>query len=142
MDTAAIKEKMRTGNVTITNDLELHARIMHLNSLAAEQELAIKRNIKELAYSMQPSQMIKNFVSKFTHDEETMNGVKQSGFALGRDFLVSKIFGGKITLKGFLTQVVMKKAIDYVVHNHSDKLVNGFKKLESFLEKKQTGTAA
>jgi hypothetical protein len=142
MDAAAVKEMMRTGNVTISNDTELHARIMQLNSLAAEQELAIKRNIKELAYEMQPSQMIKNFVSKITHDDETVNGLKQTGLALGRDFLVSKIFGGKISLKGFLTQVVMKKAIDYVVHNHSDKLVNGFKRLEGYLTKKQAGTSA
>lgn len=136
MNTADVKEMMGKGTVTITNDTELHARIMHLNSLAAEQELAVKRSVKELAYSMHPTSMVKNFFHKFTHDSDAMNSVKDSGLSLGRDFLVSKVLG-KTSVKGFLSQILVKKVINYVMRNHSDKIVNGLRKLEDYMTEKR-----
>jgi hypothetical protein len=132
-----IVEKMKKGTLTITNDTELHARIMHLHSLAAEQELAIKRNVQEIVYSMHPSVMIKNAIKKFADPVKGENNLKDIGLALGGDFLISKIFGKGVTVKGFISQFLMKKVINYVVNNHSDTIKSGLSKLEDSIREKK-----
>jgi hypothetical protein len=135
-----IVEKMKKGTLTITNDTELHARIMHLHALGAEQEIAIKRNVQEIVYSMHPSVMIKNAIKKITEPHEMQSDLKNAGIALGGDFLISKLFGKGITLKGFISQFLMKKAMDYVMHNHSDTIKKGLGKLGNFISKKREGS--
>jgi hypothetical protein len=137
MDQSMVVQMMKTGRVSITNDVELHARIMHLNQLRAEQELAIKRNVKEVVYSMHPSVMIKNAIRKFADPEQGKSGLKDAGIAFGQDFLLSKLFGKGVTLKGFISQFLVKKAINYVVNNHSDTIKKGLSKLEHFISEKR-----
>jgi hypothetical protein len=119
-------------NIEITNDTELHHRIMKLNYLKAEQELAIKRNVKELAYSAHPSVLIKNLVGKFTDDKEATSDLKTIGLNLGKDFLLMKLFG-KGGVRGFISSMLVKKATDYVIKNHSDLLTSGISKVQSFI---------
>lgn len=125
------------GNgVIITNDLELHERIMKLNYLKEEQELVIKRNVREVVYSMHPSVMFKNIVSKFSEDKESTDDLKSIGLNLGKDFLISKLFGKGGSLKGFISSLLIRKATDYVLKNHSDLIVSGIQKVEGFLKEK------
>ncbi|MBL7920152.1 MAG: hypothetical protein JNJ40_07535 [Bacteroidia bacterium] len=125
------------GNgVIITNDLELHQRIMKLNYLKEEQELVIKRNVREVVYSMHPSVMFKNIVNKFSEDKESTDDLKSIGLNLGKDFLISKLFGKGGSLKGFISSLLIRKATDYVLKNHSDLIVSGIQKVEGFLKEK------
>ena len=125
------------GNgVIITNDLELHQRIMKLNYLKEEQELVIKRNVREVVYSMHPSVMFKNIVNKFSEDNESTDDLKSIGLNLGKDFLISKLFGKGGSLKGFISSLLIRKATDYVLKNHSDLIVSGIQKVEGFLKEK------
>lgn len=124
--------------VIITNDLELHERIMKLNYLKEEQELVIKRNVREVVYSMHPSVMFKNIVSKFSEDKESTDDLKSIGLNLGKDFLISKLFGKGGSLKGFISSLLIRKATDYVLKNHSDLIVSGIQKVEGFLKEKIT----
>ncbi|MES2762624.1 MAG: hypothetical protein V4677_10465 [Bacteroidota bacterium] len=119
-------------NIEITNDTELHHRIMKLNYLKAEQELAIKRNVKELIYSAHPSVLFKNLVNKFSEDQEATDDLKSIGLNLGKDFLLMKLFG-KGSLKGFISSMLVRKATDYVIKNHSDLLTAGISKVQSFM---------
>jgi hypothetical protein len=137
MDQSMVVQMMKKGTVSITNDTELHARIMQLNQLRAEQEIAIKRNVKEIVYSMHPSVMIKNAISKFADPPQGENALKDAGLAFGQDFLLSKLFGKGITLKGFVSQFLVKKVINYVVNNHSDTIKKGLSKLEHFISEKR-----
>ena len=43
----------------ITNDTELQHRIMQLSYTKEEQELIIKRNVREISYSLHPAMMLK-----------------------------------------------------------------------------------
>jgi hypothetical protein len=119
---------------TIENDTDLHLRIMKLNNLKEEQELVIKRNVKELVYSMHPSMMIKNLLNKFTGDQEAKSDLKSIGINLGKDFLITKLFGKSGSLKGFITSLFVKKATDYVINNHSETISNGIHKVEDLVK--------
>jgi len=79
---------MNQQTITIQNDTDLHHRIMKLNNLKEEQELVIKRNVRELVYSMHPSMMFKNLLNKFTGDHETQSDLKSIGLNVGKDFLI------------------------------------------------------
>ncbi len=125
------------GNrIIITNDTELHQRIMKLSYLKEEQELVIKRNVQEVVYSMHPSVIFKNIVSKFSEDKEQTNDLKSIGLNLGRDFLIGKLFGKGGSIKGFLTSLIIRKTTDYVLNNHSDLIASGIQKLEGFFKDK------
>lgn len=127
-----------SAGVVITNDLELHERIMKLNYLKEEQELVIKRNVQEVVYSMHPSVIFKNIVNKFSEDKESTNDLKSIGLNLGKDFLIAKLFGKGGSVKGFISSLLIRKATDYVLKNHSDLIVSGIQKLESFFKEKIT----
>jgi hypothetical protein len=121
--------------IRITNDTELHLRIMHLNALKEEQELIIKRNLREIGYSMHPTALLKNFVSKFKEDKELTDDLKTVGLTLGKDFLLQKLFGRGQSLKGFLGSLILRKVTDYIVNQHPDLITNGIGKLESFISR-------
>src|ERR1700741_4497846 len=103
----------------ITNDVELHRRIMKLNYLKEEQELEIKRNVKELVFSIHPSVILKNIAEKFTGDhKEGVEDLKSIGLNLGKEYLTMRLFGKGKSIKSFLTSLLFKKAADYVINNH------------------------
>jgi hypothetical protein len=130
---------MATFEGIITNDTELHQRIMHLNYLKEEQELLIKRNVREIAYSLQPSMVIKKIIKNFSDDNEATDDLKSMGLSLGRDFLIMKLFGKGGTLKGFISSLLAKKATDYVINNHSDLLTKGLAKLGDYFQDLRSG---
>jgi len=125
---------MNTSEISIQNDTDLHHRIMKLNYLKEEQELVIKRNVQQLIYSMHPSMIFKNLVNKFTGDQEAKTDLKSIGLNLGKDFLISKLFGKSGSLKGFLTSLLVRKATDYVVKNHSETISNGISKVTDYIK--------
>jgi len=125
---------MSQQQITIENDTDLHHRIMKLNNLKEEQELVIKRNVRELVYSLHPSMMFKNLLNKFTGDKETTTNLKSMGLNLGKDLLISKIFGKSGSIKGFITSLLVRKATDYVMNNHSEAVSNGIQKVEGYVK--------
>ena len=129
-------------NVEITNDTQLHHRIMLLNNLKEEQEMTIKRNVREVVYSMQPSAIIKNIVNNISNDSEATHDLKTMGLNLGKDFLISKLFGKGQSLKSFLSSLVIRKVTDYIINNHSDLITTGIGKLENMFKDLKTKNAS
>lgn len=125
---------MTSSGITITNDTELHHRIMKLNNLKEEQELVIKRNVREVVYSMHPSMILKNIVNKLSDDKEGANDLRSIGLNLGKDFLLAKLFGKGVSLKSFISSLLIRKATDYVINNHSDLITSGISKLENYFK--------
>jgi len=122
------------SQIIIKNDTDLHHRIMKLNNLREEQELVIKRNVRELVYSMHPSMMIKNLVHKISGDGETKSNLKSVGLSLGKDFLISKVFGRGGSIRGFISSLLVRKATDYVMTNHPDLISNGITKVQGLFK--------
>jgi len=125
---------MNQPAIIIQNDTDLHHRIMQLNNLKEEQELVIKRNVRELMYSLHPSMLVKNLISKFSGDQESTSDLKSIGLNLGKDFVISKIFGRGGSLKGFISSLLVRKAADYVMTNHSDKIAAGVNKVQGIFK--------
>lgn len=107
---------------------------MDLKYLKDEQETQIKRNLKEIAYSLQPATILKNMVSKLTDSHAENTNIVSMGLGIGKDFLINKFFGRKGSLKGYLTSMVVKKATDYVLDKHPDLVTKGLDKLQNFLQ--------
>lgn len=121
----------------ITNDIELHQRIMKLNYLKEEQEIAIKRNIREFGYSLHPAMILRNMLGKLTEDPETNSSLKAAGLNFGKDFLISKLFGRGQSLKGFLLSSIVGKVADYFLKKNPDLISNGVSKLENFIRERR-----
>lgn len=125
---------MNQNPIVIQNDTDLHHRIMKLNYLKEEQELVIKRNVSELVYSMHPSMLFKNLLNKFSGNPETRGDLKSIGLNLGKDFLISRLFGKGGSIKGFISSLLIRKATDYVMNNHADTISNGISKVQNFVK--------
>ena len=134
---------MNNSGLAITNDAELHHRIMKLNNLKEEQELAIKRNVREVVYSIHPSMILKNIIHKFSEDKEGgVKDLKAVGLELGKDFLLAKLFGKGVSLKSFISSLIIRKATDYVINNHSDLIKTGLNKIENYFKESKPETPA
>jgi hypothetical protein len=107
---------------------------MKLNNLKEEQELVIKRNVREVVYSLHPSMIFKNIVNKFSEDKEATNDLKSIGLGLGKDFLLAKLFGKGVSIKSFISSLLIRKATDYVMNNHSDLITTGISKIENYFK--------
>ena len=124
---------MNEPGQTIQNDTDLHYRIMKLNNLKEEQEQAIKRNVRELVYSLHPSMMVKNLLNKLTSEPE-QGSLKSAAVNLGKDFLISRLFGKGGSIKGFITSLIVKKAADYLMDRHPDAISNGIQKVQGYIK--------
>lgn len=125
-------------NNEITNHVELHRRIMTLNYLKEEQEMEIKRNLREVAYSIHPSMIFKNVMNRLLDNHDGKGDLKSVGVSIGKDYLISKLFGRGNSIKGFLTSLVVKKATDYVINNNPELISKGFDKVMDYLEKRKS----
>lgn len=124
---------MNEPGLIIQNDTDLHYRIMKLNNLKEEQEQAIKRNVRELVYSLHPSMMVKNLFNKLASEPEVGGTLKSAALNLGKDFLISRLFGKGGSIKGFITSLLVKKATDFVTEKYPDAISNGIQKVQGYV---------
>lgn len=124
-------------NNEITNHVELHRRIMNLNYLKEEQEMEIKRNIREVAYSVHPSMIFKNAMNRLLDNHEGKGDLKSVGVSIGKDFLIAKLFGKGNSMRGFITSLVVKKATDYIINNNPELINKGFDKVMDYLKERK-----
>lgn len=117
----------------IQNSTDLKRRIMKLNYLKEEQEMAVKRNIRELIYSVHPSMVFRNLFNKVTDDPGVKQGIATAGIGFGKDFLISRLLG-RAGIKGYISALVLRKATDYLMNNHSERISEGFHKLKDLVK--------
>lgn len=102
----------------ITNSTELKHEIMKLSSLKADQELILKRDLKEIYYSMQISTVIKRTVRDLTEDDNIKSTAVEAGISLGSGFILDKLLLRKgYGIKSYLMNVGLKKLVSYFTHN-------------------------
>jgi hypothetical protein len=104
---------------------------MQLNSLREEQELEIKKGIKELYHSMHPVNLLKKLLFDFASDKQVQFNAKKIGLNLGSDFLIGKILGSNMNIKKYLSSLILQKASDYVLNNHPEKVAWGIEKISN-----------
>lgn len=115
----------------IKNHTELQFRIMQLNSLREEQELGLKKGIKELYNSMHPLNLLRNGLSEIASDKQVQFDATKIGLNLGSEFLIGKLLGSNMNITKYLGSIVLQKASDYLINNHPDKIVWGVEKLSN-----------
>lgn len=102
----------------ITNSTELKHEIMKLSYLKAEQELALRRDLKELYYSMQVSTLIKRTVKDLTEDDNIKTTAVEAGLNIGSGFILDKLLLRKgYGIKSYLLNMGLKKLVSYFTHN-------------------------
>lgn len=102
----------------ITNSTELKHEIMKLSSLKADQEVALKRDLKELYYSMQISTVIKRTVRDLKEDDNIKSTAVEAGISLGSGFILDKLLLRKgYGIKSYLVNAGLKKLVSYFTHS-------------------------
>src|SRR5688572_18840352 len=96
----------------IGSSTELKHEIMRLNALRLEQELVLRRDLKELAYSMQLSTVIKRTVKDLKEDDEVKSTAIGAGVSLGSGFILDKLLLRKgYGIKNYLINLGLKKMV-------------------------------
>jgi hypothetical protein len=121
--------------LTISNETDLRMRIMQLEALKDQQEQELRSSIRELYSAIDPVSMIKKTVTKLAEDKEVQQGVAQMGLKLGTDYLIGKIIGKNDSIRKYISSIFVEKAANYIISNHSDKLLSGVQHLIGFIKK-------
>jgi hypothetical protein len=124
----------------INNHTDLRLRIMHLSAEKEEQENVIKRNVKELYYSIHPAHMLKEAIHDLTKDEGLKGDAKKLGLELGTDFIARKFFGRKLTLKSYLSSVVLNRLAGHLLEEYKEVISGGIQRIRSVFGRTQQKT--
>jgi hypothetical protein len=102
---------IKPEGVRITNHMELKREIMRLNQRRAEQEETIKKDFRELYYSLHPVEIIKRAADRIKDGSESkgslLGGIAKMGLGIGASILFKKLMtksGG--ALVGFLASKI------------------------------------
>lgn len=99
---------------SITNSTEIKHQIMKLNALKEEQEIMLKKDLKEIYYSLQLSTVIRRTVKDLSTDKELKSSALQTTIGIGSDFLLNKLLFRKgAGIKSYLINAGLKKLISY-----------------------------
>ncbi|HSZ73136.1 MAG TPA: hypothetical protein VK750_10715 [Cytophagaceae bacterium] len=132
---------MTTSLTDIKNHTELRFKLMQLKNLRAEQELELKRGIKELYQSMHPVNLLRSTISEIASDKQVQYDATKIGLNMGSEFLIGKLMGSNTSIKKYIGSLILQKATDYFIANHPEKIVWGAEKLNalfrSFTKKKK-----
>ena len=109
----------------ISNHFELKKRIMHLNSMKAEQEVEIKKSFKEVYYSIYPDVIIKTSINNLAYDTQVKQDLTVLGLNLASDVVIARTIGRKKTIGRFIAAVVAEKISRHVIHKYQDN-ISGF----------------
>lgn len=113
METDAIKSP-------ISNTTELRHAIMKLNNRKEEQEEQLRRNLKELYYSLQLSTVIRRTVRNIGADKELKASALETGINIGSGFLLDKLLLRKgYGIKSYLVNLGVKKLVSYFAAGHT-----------------------
>ena len=115
--------------MNVTNHSELVFRIMELKAQKLSQEIELKYCIKEFAYTVNPTSMIKNSIYELSQDKEVRIDLTKVGFTLGANFIIDKVLGRNRGIKGFLSSVLFEKVSSTLINKYAPGIVSGFRKL-------------
>lgn len=118
-------------NKNILNHSELAFRIMQLRSEKLSQEIEIKHSVKELVYTLNPINMVKDSFRSLTQDKETKFDIAKTGLNLGANFILDKVLGRNKSIKGFLTSIAIEKISGLLINKNAPKIIAGIGKLIS-----------
>jgi hypothetical protein len=117
----------------IRDHAELKRRIVKLTGRKAEQEAEIKRNIRDLYYSLRPEYMMTTIRDRVS-GPGWKSDLRRLGLSLGADYFSGRIFKRHLSLKGFIFSVIFNKIVVQLIRE-SDMLKTGLKKLRSKFKK-------
>lgn len=125
---------------SIKSSAELKFKIMQLNNVREEQELDLKRGLKELYYSLHPMNIMKSTLSEFAHDKQVQFDATKIGLNIGTDFIINKLLGNNLNIKKYLSSIILQKASDYILTNHPEKIIWGVEKLTNLFKSFSKGS--
>jgi hypothetical protein len=108
--------------------------IMQLNASRAEQEEDVKHKLKELYYSLQPGEIIREAFGGKDEPADKKNFL-QSALTMGRSFFINKVFNKKHSVKGFLLSNAIEKAADLAIGGKAKLILKGVRALGRFFKK-------
>jgi hypothetical protein len=114
-----MKDIAAITNHEVHSTTDLKHRIMKLNAMKAEQELELKRDLKEMYYSLQLSTMIKKTVRDLSTDPEVKTNAIETTINIGSNFLLDKLLLRRGSgIKSYLINAGLKKLVSYFTSGH------------------------
>ena len=111
---------------------------MHVNASKVQQEQDIKHKLKEVYYSLYPSELLRNALGSKENSPARKNFV-QSALSIGKNFFVNKVFNRGNSVKGFLFSAAIGKVTDYVIAGRAGLIINGARRLGALAKKMKSG---
>jgi hypothetical protein len=118
----------------INNHTQLMRTIMQVNASRVQQEEDVKHKLKEIYYSLQPAELLRNALGS-EGNEPIKKNFAQSALSIGKNFLINKVFNRGNSVKGFLVSTALGKVADYAIGGKAKLIIKGVSALGGLIKK-------
>lgn len=120
---------------------ELVSGITILKEEKRKQEDHLKRSVTEFTESLSPLSIIKGSMKKLAGNSDVQSGAATVGLNIGARFLIDQVFGGKLSIKGFLGSMLANNISSALINKGAPKIISAIgKMLHRKPEEKNTNT--
>jgi hypothetical protein len=120
---------MNMEKAHISSYSELLSGITLLKEEKRKQEDHLKRSITEFTESLSPLSIIKGSMKKLAGNSEVQSDVATMGLHIGARFLIDQVFGGRMSVKGFLGSMLANNISSSLIDKGAPKIISAIGKL-------------
>ena len=113
----------------ITSYSELTMGIALLKEEKRMQEVHLKRSVTEFTESLSPLSIIKGSMKKLISNSEVQSDVAAMGLNIGARFLIDQVFGGRLSIKGFLGTMLASNISSSLITKNAPKIISAISNL-------------
>lgn len=123
----AIDSALESGTeAKITTYASLLVNTRHMKEEKRKQEEVLKREIREMIYRIDPISVMKNALHELAQDKVVKMDLAKVGLNMGANLLVNQVLGGKLSIKGFMSALLIEKASSLLSSDRLLKLLAKF----------------
>jgi|GEM_PF-2668923 len=114
---------IKTGK-RISDSVDIKERIEELEIKMKKQERQLKKDVKEVYYSLHLTTMIKNALKDLRTDPELRSTAIETSLNLGGQFVLDKVlFRHHKGLKAYLLNAALKKLMSFFIAKNTDTIL-------------------
>lgn len=113
----------------ITSYTELTLSIALLKDEKRQRENHLKRSFSEFTESLSPLSIIKGSMKKLINNNDVKVDVARMGLNVGARFLIDQVFGGRLSIKGFLGTMLANNISSSLINNNTPKIISAISNL-------------
>lgn len=114
----------RKKHEDICDGNELCCEIDDLQALKIQQEQALKESFYELAYAVNPVNLMKDAIHGLASVRPPNGDIVSIGTNIGSNYVIEKVLGKNRSIKGFISSLIVEKISEELINRNAPQMLN------------------